>query len=209
MAIAVAGPLCRCYGGDAAATARAQPGVRAWQAELLQALAGRPKGPAPWVEDADGEVLRVDLGPAGWMALRLFAFYSERTDLEMPDTVPALLELDPEWRAASDGRFAQSRFGHLLAARLWLPGDFPFTARVPFPDGEQGEFGSVTVLQDQLGFLDARTFQAEAAEFAGWLDLPAPPGGDLLVAARRGFAGLRAAVGFAASRSLPLLVQEA
>jgi hypothetical protein len=206
MATAFAGPLCRLYGRGAAA--RAEAGIRAWQQDLLESLAGRPKRPMAWNEDAAVEPFRADLGPAGWTALRLFAFYAERPDLEMPDTVPALPELDREWRAASDQRFAQSRLGHLLAARLWVPGDFPFTARVPLPDGETGEIGSLDVLRVQLRFLNARTFQAEAAESAGWLDLPAPAGGELLAAARRGFAGLSAAATAAAARSLPLAVEE-
>ena len=78
--------------------------------------------------------------------------------------------------------------------------------RVPLPDGESAEIGSLAVLEDQLRWLNQRTFQADAAEFAGWLELPAPAGGELIAAARRGYAGLVAAVGLAMRARVPVLV---
>ena len=150
MATASAGPLCRFYAASPSAALPLLYGIEAWQRDLVESLTGRLSSPMSWREDPAQEPLVADLGEAGWMALRLLAFYAERSDLELPDTVPALLELDREYRAALDAKFATSRYGQLLACRAWLPHDFPFTVRAPLPDGEAAEIGSLSVLYDQL-----------------------------------------------------------
>lgn len=207
MANVFAGPLSRFYaqgGGDAA---RLRVGVEAWRADLRASVAQKVALQLVW-DEGSSSAQSWDLGEAGWLALRLFAFYAERSDLEMPDTVPALLELDADWRAASDGKFAKSLYGQLLACRVWLPGEFPVTMRAPLPDGETGEIGSLVVLTDQLRWLNQRTFQSDAADVAQWLALPAKAGGGLIDAARRGYAGLWAAVEAAAVARVPVVVRE-
>ena len=205
--IAFAGPLCRCY-APAAEDARALlPGVQAWRRELLQALGDRLQA-LDWPEDPAQDGVAEDLGDAGWVALRLFAVYAERSELELPDTAPPLPELDRAFRRALDERFARSRYGHLLACTAWLPGDFPLTVRAPLPDGEPSELGSLAVLHDQLRWLNQRTFAADADAIASWRELPAARGGELLAAARRGFAALSAAVQWARAHGLPVLLRE-
>lgn len=207
MAMAWAGALSRHYGSGEAEAQRLRAGVEAWRRDLLAAVAEKVRAAIDW-DEGSAATLQVDLGAAGWSGLRLFAFYAEQTHLEMPDTVPALLELDPAWRAAADGKFANSRYGHLLACRVWLPGDVPVTLRAPMPDGSSAEIGSLAVLQDQLRFLNARTLQADAATVATWEQEPAPAGGDLLGAAQRGLAGMLLAAAFATGHRVPLLVVE-
>jgi hypothetical protein len=207
VATAFAGPLSAWYargGGDAA---RLREGVEVWRRDLCAGLAPKVSEQLVWDEGSD-TTLTTDLGDAGWMALRLFAFYAEKPEFEMPDAVPGLLELDREWRAAADAKFATSRYGHLLACTMWLPGDFPVTFKAPLPDGDSAEIGSVAVLQDQLRWLNERTFQASAHEIASWRELTAPPGGDLLDAARRGYSALAAVVGEAARERLAVVVAE-
>ena len=207
MASVHAGPLSRFYaqvGGDAA---KLRVGVEAWRGDLCASVAAKVAAQLVWDEGA-AEAMVWDLGAAGWLALRLFAFYAERSDLEMPDIVPALLELDPDWRAAADGKFAKTLYGQLLACRMWLPGEFPVTLRAPLPDGETAEIGSLAVLMDQLRWLNQRTFQADADQFSGWLALPAVAGGGLIDAARRGYAGLWAAVEAATRARVPVVVRE-
>ncbi len=208
MAHAFAGTLSRYFAGDAGDAVRLRAGVEAWRDDLRASVADKVKAQLVWDEAAAATWLS-DLGDAGWMALRLFAFYAERPDLELPDTVPPLLELDAEWRAAADAKFAKSRCGHLLACRVWLPGDFPVTMKAPLPDGETAEIGSLDLLADQLRRLNEQTFAADVAAVAAWSTLPAPPGGDLLDAARRGYAGLWAAVAAAVRARVPVIVREA
>lgn len=208
MARAFVGPLCRYFAGERGEPVTFVQGVEQWRADLQEALGARLKPRLAWQEEPEEPVRHTDLGPAGWMALRLFAFYADRSDLDLPDAVPALLELDREYRAALDAKFERSKYGHLLSARLWLPQDFPITARVALPDGDAIDLGSLPVLQDQLRWLNQRTFQADEAQITGWVDLDAEPGGPLLAAAQRGFAGLWAAVADAKDRRLPLLVEE-
>jgi len=208
MATAFAGPLSRWFARDAAREAAAlRPGVEAWREDLRGAVADKVRAQLVWDEGADVAVT-TDLGDSGWLALRLFAFYSERSELEWPDCVPPLLELDPHWRAAADGKFGKTLYGQLLACRGWLPGDFPVTLRVPLPDGETAELGSVGGLVDQLRWLNQRTFQADGADLTAWLEAAAPPGADLLQAARRGYAAVWVAAEVAQQHRLPLFVRE-
>ena len=207
MATVFAGPLSRFYARGGGDVAKLRVGVEAWRDDLRASVAQKVSAQLQW-DEGSSVAQSWDLGDAGWMALRLFAFYAERSDLEMPDTVPGLLELDPDWRAASDGKFAKTLYGQLLACRVWLPGEFPVTMRVPMPDGEAAEIGSLQILSDQLRWLNQRTFQADQDQFAGWLGVSAGAGGGLIDAARRGYAGLWAAVGVAMGAGVPVVVRE-
>lgn len=208
MATAFAGPLCRFFAAGDGDAARLAIGVEQWQQDLYAALGDKPRLPQRWREGEAEPAQTFDLGEAGLLALRLFAFYADRADLELPDRVPALLELDRHWRGAVDDRFARCLYAQILAPRLWLPGDFPFTFRAPLPDGEAAEIGALGGLAEQLRWLNQRTFQADAEAIAGWRQLPAPAGGELLDAARRGLSGLLAGADAARARGLPLLVRE-
>jgi hypothetical protein len=202
--VAFAGPLCRFYARGGADVALLRSGVLQWRADLQEALGPRLRGVLDWNEDPRGAVREYDLGGQGLVALRLLAVYAERSDLELPERVPAILELDRAFREVADQKFARSHFGQLLAADLWLPLDFPFTARAPLPDGTEGGIGSLPLLLDQLRRLNARTFQTDAAVLGEWLTVPAEPGDDLLHAARKGLAGLLAAAGAAETAGVPL-----
>jgi hypothetical protein len=206
MATAFVGPLCRWFARDGD-PARLRAGVEVWREDLRAAVADKIRAQLDWDEGAEVAVI-ADLGASGWPALRLFALYSERSELDWPDTVPPLLELDPHWRAAADGKFPKTLYGQLLACRGWLPGDFPVTLRVPLPDGEAAELGSVGGLVDQLRWLNQRTFQADADDLLAWCQVAAPPAADLLQAARRGHAALWHAAETALARRLPLMVRE-
>jgi hypothetical protein len=207
MVRAFAGPLCCCYAAGAGEPVTYVAGVEAWRRDLRATAGVHLADALGWREDPTAAAAASDLGACGFEALRLFALYAERTELELPDTVPLPLELDQHWRAASDRRFAGSRYGHLLACRLWLPGDFAVTVRAPLPDGEPAEIGSLPVLIAQLGWLNQRTFQADDEEIARWPALPAPAGGALLAAVQRGFAGLWTAAAKARQWGLPLLIR--
>jgi len=211
MARAYAGPLCGYFaasrGGDPDPAALVA-GVERWRGDLATALGSRLRVPIDWPEDSADRGAWFDLGESGWTALRLFAFYAERSELELPDRVPAVPELDRDYRQAQDQKFARSNYGQLLACRLWLPVEFPFTARAPLPDGDEAEFGSLPVLGDQLRWLNQRTFAADLAEVEAWAGAPAPRGGELLPAARRGFAALFAAAALAQQRRVPVVVRE-
>jgi hypothetical protein len=131
---------------------------------LQEALGAKLRGPLDWTEDPGHAGREFDLGESGWLALRLFAVYAERSDLELPETVPAIAELDRAWRAAADAKFANSHFGHLLAAELWLPLEFPFTFRAPLPDGAEAGIGSLLLLQDQISHFRRTGHRAESNE---------------------------------------------
>lgn len=206
MAIAFTGPLSRYYARKPQDAVRVQPGVEAWREDLRASVADKVRQQLYWDEAAD-VVFRADLGDAGWPALRLFALYAERAELELPDTVPPLLELDPAWRQAAERKFEKSLYGQLLACSVWLPGDYPVTLRAPMPNGDTAEIGSVAVLADQLKWLNQRTFAADLEQLAGWRDVPAPAGCSLLDAARRGYAALAAAVTTAQRFGVPVLVE--
>lgn len=208
MALAFAGPLSRWFtrmGGDAA---RVRDGIVAWREDLCRAVAPKVAADLHW-DEAAAVAATAELGDSGWLALRLLAFLADRSELDWPDTVPPLLELVPEWRAAAEAKFATSRYGHLLACEMWLPGDFPVSFRVPAPDGANVEIGSLGVLADQLRWLNQRTFQAAADELLAWREQPAPSGGAFLPAAQRGLGVMTAVVGAAVAARLPVVLQPA
>lgn len=210
MASVFAGPLSRYFAPPDAATPheRLVAGCEAWRADLCAAVAPKVAAQLVW-DEGSASAATFELGDAGWMALRLLTLYSEHSEHEWPDTTPPLLELDPLWRRVADAKFPKTLYGQLLACRVWLPGDFPVTVRAPLPDGEVAEIGSLVGLADQLRWLNQRTFQADPEEVTAWLELPAPAGGDLLTAARRGYAAMQAALVIAQRERLPLLVREA
>lgn len=206
MLVACAGPLsCFFAGGDDSEAVRLRAGVEAWREDLKAAVVDKVAAQLDWDEGRDAS-FSAELGDAGWTALRLFAFYAERAELEWPDTTPMLLELDQHFREAADRKFDKSLYGQLLACEMWLPGEFPVTVRAPRPDGASVEIGSVDVLFDQLQWLNQRTFQADADEVASWRALPAEAGGELIAAAKRGYAALHAACAFARENATPLVV---
>ena len=205
MARAFAGPLSGHFGGNPADALRLRAGVEAWRADLRASVAIKVGDQLEWDEASDA-ALAVDLGDSGFLAVRLLGLLADRAELDWPATVPPLLELDRDWREAAEAKFARSRYGQLLACTVWLPGDYPVTFRVPMPDGEAAEFGSVGVLHDQLRWLNQRTFQADADVLAGWTGNPAPAGGEFVAAAQRGLAAMTAAAAFAQQARLPLVV---
>lgn len=199
------GPLSRFYARrDGRDLGAARAGVESWRAHLRAAVAPKVAQQLEWDECSEAAAV-FEAGESGAMALRLFAFYAEKSELDLPDTVPPLLELDAEWRAASDAKFATSKFGHLLACSVWLPGDFPVTLRVPMPDGDSAEIGSVDVLAAQLRWLNERTFGVDQQEIAQWGGWAAPAGGELVTAARRGLWAAFAAVTLAVRERLPIV----
>jgi hypothetical protein len=181
-------------------------GVEAWRDDLRSSVADKVGAQLHWEESS--QVMSIaDFGDSGWVALRMFAFYAERADLEWPDTVPKVPEFDREWRAAAEDKFPKSLYGQLLACEMWLPGEFPVTVRAPRPDGDAAEIGSVKVLADQLLWLNQRTFQADSDVIMSWRELPAPNEGEFLMAARRGYAALLAALEVAQKNTLPLVIK--
>ena len=208
MARAYTGPLCRYFAGPTGEAVTFVNGVEVWRHDLQQAFDAQLVPTLTWREDAALPGTWRDLGDGGWIALRLFAFYAEKSDFDLPDSVPALLELDREYRKALDQKFERSKYGHLLGARMWLPQDFPFTARIALPDGDAIEMGSLPVLRDQMRWLNGRTFQADEVQIADWTLLPAVPGGPLLASAQRGYASLWSAIAEATVTGQPLVVVE-
>lgn len=197
------GPLCRFFAADAAQAAANRDGVVAWLADVATSLEGKLRGELEWDEDPHAEPDRFDLGSGGLDAVRLLAIYADRPELDLPDTLPHPLGLDPAWAAAERTNFDRSRYGHLVAASIWLPADFDFTFKGPRPDGAEATFGSLIALQDQLEFVNARTFQASHQLLEEWRALPGERFVDI---ARRGLGGVTGAVRLAVTRRLPLAV---
>lgn len=207
MVKAFAGPLSRFFGKDEDDAVRLRAGVEAWRKDLVSSVAEKVGGQLEW-DETSAIAFEADLGDSGWTALRLFAFYAERSDLEWPDRVPALPEFDPKWREAADDKFSKSLYGQLLGAEMWLPGEFPLTIRAPRPDGDAADIGSLQVLADQLMWLNQRTFQADQEEITTWCEMPADKDGLFLMATRRGYAALAAAVAEAQLHNVPLVLRQ-
>lgn len=157
-----------------------------------------------WNEDDVGLQLRVPVAPAALRAVRLLAVYVDRSDLDLPDELPADLASDPVWTQASANEFESVRLAQVVVPDCWLPGQFDLTVRHAYPDGLEATFGSVEALRVQLEELNRTTFQEERAELETATD---PAGGrDLLALARPGLAALWRAADAAAAAAVPMLL---
>jgi hypothetical protein len=153
-----------------------------------------------------GEELVLD--DADLRGLHLLAVYAERSDLELPDEVPPALADDVAWCVAQRSGFARSAYGQILAAEMWLPGEFDYTIRCPGPDGAECAIGSVSVLGDQLRRLNDRSVQAGAEQLVAWAEASAASHPIRFVdAARRGLGRVLAGARMARARQLPLCVR--
>jgi hypothetical protein len=162
------GPLSEFFAGrDGAATADRVPAVLAWRAHLASKLGAALREPLAWPEEA-GDAQRILLPARALEALRLLAVYADRAELELPDDLPPLLDLDPVWQQAVNQDFRGSRFAQVLAPDCWLPADFDLTLRHAYPDGTPAVFGSATALRFQLRALNRTTLQLDLAEIAEW-----------------------------------------
>ena len=197
------GPLWRFYAADRAEGV-VRDGVLAWRERALAALDGFPRAALAGAAEREEPLEVFDADAVGLVALRLWAFYGQRTELDWPETVPPVAELDRAWREAADGGFAGSHYAHLLVPELWLPGDFAFTARMPMPDGEDREVGSVGLAKAQLARLNRSTFDAEGDELREWIREPAPVGATFVEAVRRGIGAMAAALARAQQLGLPM-----
>ena len=81
MAIAFAGALSRFFGSDEEESVRLRAGVNAWRQDLVSSVAEKVGAQLEWDEACETH-FEGDLGESGWIALRLFAFYAERSELE-------------------------------------------------------------------------------------------------------------------------------
>jgi hypothetical protein len=198
------GPLCRYFAADEAEAAAFADGVLSWREDVRESLAERLRGDLEWSEDPGIEPVRIEFGPGELDAVRLLAVHADRPELDIPDTLPDPLDLDPIWSAAESSAFEKSRYGHLVAAAFWLPWDFDFTFRGPRPDGADATFGSLPALRDQVSYLNARTFQASDDGLIAFRDVEGDRFVDIV---RRGLGRMSAAVRQASELGLPLSVR--
>lgn len=147
-------------------------GTLAWRSHLASKLGAVLRAPLDWPEDPHAEGERLVLPPRALDALRLLAVYADRTELELPDALPGVMDLDPVWQRARQQDFKQSRFAHVLAADCWLPAEFEATVAHAYPDGTPAVFGSGDALRFQLRELNRCTLQLDLAEIREWLQDP-------------------------------------
>jgi hypothetical protein len=151
-----------------------------------------------WPEDAAAAPLLGRPGSDCLRALKLLLVYEDggQCSVAPPARLPARPELDARWVAASEAKFAQSPWDHVLVPELWLPTRFDFTFVCPYPDGHEVQAGSVVVLHEQLAELAVRVFRCSTDELGGGASAQLPADADLRTMAR-----------FAArERSLPMLL---
>ena len=187
--------------GDRARQARAVG--EAWRDEVCAALASQVEL-VPWDESPREPVETVPLPAASLRAVRYLAFVADQSEVAWPDDLPADLDAEPRWSAASRGGFEQTPLAQVVAPEVWVPGDFRATCKTEDPSGGASLVaGSVDSLIEQLELLNGRTFQLDLGAVRG------SPGDESFIGhAGRGLVSLYGSARCAAESALPLVVVE-
>lgn len=206
MSCLLPGPLSVSLAPDAHGGRDDVAAVEAWREQVNASLAARFGAPLRWDERSAQRHPRVELSATALCGVRLLAVYADRPDLDLPDTLAADASRDPVYAAALAASFASSRYGQLLAARIWLPGDFAFTFVCPAPHGDDVAFGSLDVLDDQLRRLNERTLVAPREALAAAASRDDSRSVGFVDAALAGLSRFVVCAAWSRSRALPLVL---
>lgn len=129
--------------------------VAAWRDGINRALAPHGCGEIEWSEEDDRPYFTDRPGWEGYSGLLLWAAYAQSPEVSPPFELPKSWADDPvHERVMADDHPA--RYAAILAANLWLPGDFPFRFRFPnLVEGDDVMISSTGGLLEQLRGLRA------------------------------------------------------
>jgi hypothetical protein len=182
---------------------RMRNAVLAWREGLGRALQPHLDTPLDWSEAAEAPWFTGRPGWDGFGSLVLWAAYAEQPGLPRPTALPEEWDDDPALMRSNAQDF-RSRYSHLVRnVELWLPAAFGFTFEGEDVDGRRIIVGSSTMLDRQLGELNATTWRMDASEMAA-LTRRRPPGGGLEVCARHAMAVMTGLVRRAVEHHLPI-----
>ena len=181
---------------------RIRKAVLAWREGMKRALRQHLDEPLDWAETAEAPWFTDRPGWDGFGSLVLWAAYAEQ-GLRRPATLPEEWDDDPAL-VQSNAEGFRSRYSHLVRnVELWLPCAFDFTFEGEDVDGRRIIIGSSTLLDRQLGELNAATWKMDAGELVA-LAKNRPPGSALESCARHALAVMTGLVRHAEEHRLPM-----
>ncbi len=135
-----------------------------WRKQISYAL----KKPLTWAETPDTPYHTNSIDRGGYDALRLWAAYTEQTNLPKPADLPDDVDNDPiliSSEAKNKSEFSQIIGGVVI----WLPLGFGVVFEADFLHyDEPVSIGSSGALFDQLKKLNEKTWKASPGEIASW-----------------------------------------
>jgi hypothetical protein len=141
--------------------------VENWRAAINGGLGEHLEEPLSWDESDETPYFTERPGWPGYASLLLHAAYDDHSDLKKPERLPEEWGDDPAYKAASE-KNADTSYPALLAANLWLPGEFDFMFGVEDLGGNERSIASCGALLEELRELNERTFKGQDAELAAW-----------------------------------------
>ena len=176
-----------------------------WRAAINGGLGEHLPDPLNWDEGDETPYFTERPGWPGYASLLLTAAYDDHPDLKRPETLPEEWGDDPAYKASSE-KNAETRYPALIAANLWLPGEFDFMFGVEDLGGNERSIASCEALLEELRELNERTFKGNAEDLASWraktLDDDAPVDAH----ARTALALLMALAESAVANKLPMML---
>jgi hypothetical protein len=163
-----------------------RPTVLAWQNSLSTALAEHLASPLVWDEGPDTPYFTDKPTWDCYSDLMLWAAYDEQRQSPPAQHVENWAE-DTAYRLVATSE-APARYSHLYEVALWLPCNFGFIFKTEDIAGAEIAVGSSVSLAEQLGELNARTWQAAPETIRQWRRESADYGAPLEAGARFAFA---------------------
>lgn len=161
---------------DQPSHAEVQEMVVLWRDAIVRSLSEHAEGMQPWNESIEADY---DTDKPDWDGLAsviLWAAYAECPDLTPPTEPTREWQDDPAFKRMDDANGGEHYKALLRNCEVWLPLDIPGTFQGPLPNEHVVEFGSVSMLLQNLEALNEATWQADlsAPNGSGFDKLPEP-----------------------------------
>jgi len=157
-----------------------------WRKQISQALKRQP-GTLNWSETPESLYYTNSIDRNGYDALKLWAAYTEQTNLSKPTELPAKVEDDPvliNSEAKNKSEYSQIISGVVL----WLPLNIDVVFEADFLHYQEPiSVGSSGALFEQLKRLNEKTWKASPGEITSWRESVNPDNTMLEPLAKLGF----------------------
>ena len=179
--------------------------VESWLDAINQGLKAHVPHKLAWDESEQAPYFTERPGWPAYAALLLHAAYDDHPEMARPAELPEEWGEDSAYKA-STAEDSDTRYPAILAANLWLPGEFEFMFGVEDLGGNERAVASCKALVDELKDLNQRTFALSEAQLAELRSQPAPETAAFENLARSGLACFLGLAETSANRHLPMML---
>jgi hypothetical protein len=179
--------------------------VESWLDGINQGLKNHLPSPLDWDESERSPYFTERPGWAAYAALLLHAAYTDHPEMARPEKLPEEWGEDAAYKASTADE-SDTQYPALLAANLWLPGEFEFMFGVEDLGGNERAIASCAALLSELRELNARTFALTDEALRSIRTEPIPRDAGLDDLAKAGLAHFIGLAGDAVNHQLPMML---